>query len=134
STLDLIFASHALADLVVKCTAEDHGHGSDHMVVQARLDLSVPQSEPRPRLRWREADWDQYSDELSKKLDERCVHSQLPNLHTTEAVDTVVRDVSDSLVEAASRAVPRARPSPHSKRWWTSEPTKQLRRLKTAQN
>ena len=47
STIDLVFASGNIADLIVECTT-DHGHGSDHQAINTTLNLDVPRNQVEP--------------------------------------------------------------------------------------
>ncbi|KAJ7117764.1 hypothetical protein C8R44DRAFT_626754, partial [Mycena epipterygia] len=60
STLDLVFATPRLADTVTKCVVSG-GFGSDHRCVDVTINITLGRTEPPPRYRWRDADWDAFS-------------------------------------------------------------------------
>lgn len=130
STLDLVFASEDLASSVIKCYA-DGGHGSNHREVNTVLDLQIRRAETEERLNWRQTDWEKFAQVAEDSL--TALGSQ-GSLTSREALDGMVQKVVESLATAAAETVPVAKPSPFSKRWWTSELSEMRCNLKHLQN
>ncbi|KAJ5414923.1 hypothetical protein N7509_000021 [Penicillium cosmopolitanum] len=121
STIDLVLASDNLADLMTRCVIHGTEHGSDHRTIETVFD--VPWSAPKhqERLLLKNAPWKEINAKIASTL------AATPSEGT-------VQQKTDRLMSAVSDAVhtltPRAKPSPHAKRWWTTDLT-QLRYIYT---
>ncbi|KGQ02586.1 Retrovirus-related Pol polyprotein from type-1 retrotransposable element R1 [Beauveria bassiana D1-5] len=121
STIDLVLASGELAEGVIRCGLYKTDHGSDHCTIDTVFDAAVPAMEQPKRLLFKNAPWKKINgriEEALKKLPEEGTVQQ-----NTDRLMTVV-------LEAVHALTPRAKPSPYTKRWWTSDLT-QLRRVYT---
>ncbi|EJP60699.1 reverse transcriptase [Beauveria bassiana ARSEF 2860] len=121
STIDLVLASGELAEGVIRCGLYKTDHGSDHCTIDTVFDAAVPAMEQPKRLLFKNATWKKINgriEEALKKLPEEGTVQQ-----NTDRLMTVV-------LEAVHALTPRAKPSPYTKRWWTSDLT-QLRRVYT---
>lgn len=118
STIDLTLASAELADEVVHCGIYPTEHGSDHRAIQAEFDLAMPERTAEPRLLFKNAPWNAIRERVKEKL------SPLP---WDGDVQTQTDRLMDVVLDAIHDLVPRAKPSPYAKRWWTTDLTK-LRR------
>jgi len=120
TTIDLVLASEELENAAIKCTLYRTEHGSDHCTIEAVFDISVPTSIPQERLLLKNAPW--------KRINARIANSLGP------LSDCTVQQKTDRLMAAVTEAVraltPKAKPSPFTKRWWTSDLT-QLRCIYT---
>lgn len=120
-TIDLVLASEGLAESVIKCTIHGTDHGSDHRAIETVFDVSVPTPKPQDRLLFKNAPWKDINTRIAATLG------------TTPSEGTV-QEKTDQLMtavlEAVHALVPKAKPSPHAKRRWTSDLT-QLRRIHT---
>ncbi len=120
TTIDLVLASEELENAVAKCTLYGTEHGSDHRTIEAVFDISVPTPIPQERLLLKNAPW--------KEINARIANSLGP------LSDGTVQQKTDRLMAAVTEAVhaltPKAKPSPFTKRWWTSDLT-QLRCIYT---
>ena len=121
TTIDLILASEELADTVIKCTIHDTEHGSDHRSINTAFDVSVPTPKQQERLLLKNAPWKKINDRITDRLG-------------SSPAGNTVQQKTDRLMSAVLEAVqaltPRAKPSPHAKRWWTDDLT-QLRHVYT---
>lgn len=133
STLDLVFASADIADLVIKCAASD-GHGSDHRAVDVVIDINTPSNPQIARYNWRETDWEEYGKTLTDLLAEQDFAVKSRSANSPESIDAAALILSECMKGAASQAVPVSKPSPFTKRWWTKDLSVQLKELKTIQN
>ncbi len=121
TTIDLVLASGEMRDAMLKCRVMTTDHGSDHCAIETAFDISVPNPEAGERLLLKNAPWNDINARIAKTLGAAPPHG-------------TVQQRTDRLMEAVSEAVqaltPKARPSPHSKRWWTTDLT-QLRGIYT---
>ncbi|KAH7472001.1 hypothetical protein FOMA001_g13208 [Fusarium oxysporum f. sp. matthiolae] len=121
STIDLTLASAELADEMVHCGIYPTEHGSDHRAIQAEFDLAMPERTAEPRLLFKNAPWNAIRERVKEKL------SPLP---WDGDVQTQTDRLMNVVLDAIHDLVPRAKPSPYAKRWWTTDLTK-LRRTYT---
>ncbi|GKU08808.1 unnamed protein product, partial [Fusarium langsethiae] len=121
STIDLTLASAELADEMVHCGIHPTEHGSDHRVIQTEFDLATPERTTEPILLFKNAPWNAIRERVKKKL------SPLPWGGGAQTQNDRLMDV---VLDAIHNLVPRAKPSPYAKRWWTADLTK-LRRAYT---
>lgn len=120
TTIDLVLASEELKNAMVKCTLYGTEHGSDHRTIDSVFDIAVPVRRPQESLLLKNAPWKEINARIANSLG-------LPSEGT-------VQQKTDRLMAAVTEAVhaltPKAKPSPYTKRWWTSDLT-QLRRIYT---
>ncbi|KAJ5556668.1 hypothetical protein N7494_000583 [Penicillium frequentans] len=121
STIDLVLASDNLADLMTKCVIHGTEHGSDHRTIETVFDAPWPAPKHQERLLLKNAPWKEINARIASTL-------------ATTPSEGTVQQKTDRLMSAVSDAVhtltPRAKPSPHAKRWWTTDLT-QLRYIYT---
>ncbi|KAJ6136773.1 hypothetical protein N7497_012326 [Penicillium chrysogenum] len=121
STIDLVLASDYLTDSMIKCAIHGTEHGSDHRAIETVFDAPWPIPEYQERLLLKNAPWNEINARIASTL------AATPSEGT-------VQQKTDRLMSAVSDAVhnltPRAKPSPHAKRWWTTDLT-QLRHIYT---
>lgn len=121
TTIDLVLASKELADTALKCGIHKTEHGSDHRAIKTVFDTTVPVPKQQERFLFKNAPWKEINARIARLLD-------------VTPTEGTVQQKTDRLMAAVSEAVhaltPRAKPSPHTKRWWTRDLT-QLRRIYT---
>lgn len=114
STIDLVLASDNLTDLMAKCVVYGTEHGSDHRAIKTVFDAPWPVPKHQERLLLKNAPWNEINARIASTL------AATPSEGT-------VQQKTDRLISAVSDAVhnltPRAKPSPHAKRWWTTDLT-----------
>ncbi|KAJ3453213.1 hypothetical protein MRS44_018868 [Fusarium solani] len=121
STIDLMLASAELADEMVHCGIHPTEHGSDHRAIETEFDLTTPERMAGSRLLFKNAPWNAIRAKVQDKL------APLPwGGGVQEQTDRLMDVVLDTIHEL----VPRAKPSPYAKRWWTTDLTR-LRRSYT---
>ncbi|KAJ5921577.1 hypothetical protein N7454_009051 [Penicillium verhagenii] len=96
STIDLVLALENLTESMTKCATLETDHGSDHYVIESVFDTC----------------WTGLT---------------IENALAIVPYDGTVQQKTDRLMSVVSEAVhaltPRAKPSPHAKRWWTADLT-----------
>jgi ribonuclease HI/exonuclease III len=121
TTIDLVLASEELTDTILKCTAHKTEHGSDHRMIETVFDITVSIPKQQERLLLKNAPWKEINARITRTL-------------CNSPTDGTVQQKTDRLMAAVLEAVhaltPKARPSPYTKRWWTTDLT-QLRRIYT---
>ncbi|KZL86802.1 reverse transcriptase, partial [Colletotrichum incanum] len=121
TTIDLVLASEGPTESLVRCRIHETEHGSDHRAIETIFDSSVPIAKPVQRLLFKNAPWKE-------------INAKITNALERTPCSGTVQQKTDRLMEVVTEAVhaltPKAKPSPHSKRWWTADLT-QLRQIYT---
>ncbi|KAJ5297274.1 uncharacterized protein N7443_008167 [Penicillium atrosanguineum] len=121
STIDLVLASDKLTDSMLKCGVHGTEHGSNHRTIETVFGAPWPAPRQLERLLLKNAPWKEISARIARNL-------------ATTPWEGSVQQKTDRLMSAVSEALhaltPRAKPSPHAKRWWTEDLT-QLRQIYT---
>ncbi|CEJ62807.1 Putative Remark: Mars [Penicillium brasilianum] len=121
STIDLVLASENLTDSMVKCAIPRTEHGSDHCTIETVFDASWSPPKHPERLLLKNAPWKE-------------INVRIANTLAATPLEGTVQQKTDRLMSAVWEAVhaltPKAKPSPHAKRWWTDDLT-QLRQIYT---
>ena len=112
---DNVFSSSNLADKVVYCTTEPHlwGPGTDHVPILTVIELPIEQVQVAPSYNFREAEWDDFRDELEARL------ADIPSpavLSTEGDFSEVVKSLTGIIQDTIQTTVPQTQPCPNSKR------------------
>jgi hypothetical protein len=119
TTLDLVIASQAIGNSIIKCTSNlEDGHGSDHRTIELSLDLQLLTKPTQERLNYHATNWEDFVEVAAPKL--RLLADRLGDNPNVETIDDVADQVTSILEEATKDHTPTSKPCPHSKRWWTS--------------
>ena len=109
STIDLMLATAKLADVKLCCCIHNTQHGSDHFPIETHFDLAILDRPDSDRFLFKEAPWKEMNDALTEKF------QTFAPAGTQERCDRLLKTVS----EIIQQMVPKARPSPYAKRWWS---------------
>ncbi|EXU95332.1 reverse transcriptase domain protein [Metarhizium robertsii] len=121
STIELVLASEELATSMIKCAIRETDHGSDHQAIETVFEVETPDQQQPERLLFKNAPWKQINTRIAENLE------KLPTQGTVQQNTNRLMSV---VCEAVRSLTPRAKPSPHAKRWWMTDLT-QLRRIHT---
>jgi hypothetical protein len=106
---------------MIKCAIHGTEHGSDHRAIETVFDAPWSAPKHQERLLLKNAPWKEINARIASAL-------------TATPLGGTVQQKTDRLMTAVSEAVhaltPKAKPSPHAKRWWTADLT-QLRHIYT---
>ncbi|KAL0929627.1 zinc knuckle [Colletotrichum truncatum] len=114
STVDLVLASEGPTNSLIRCAIHGTEHGSDHRTIETIVDSLVPVAKPADRLLFKKAPWKEINARIASELE------KTPCSGTVQQKTDVLMAV---VLEAVQSLTPKAKPSPHSKRWWTSDLT-----------
>ncbi|KAJ5260426.1 hypothetical protein N7505_009807 [Penicillium chrysogenum] len=121
STIDLVLASENLTDSMTKCAILGTDHGSDHTAIETVFDAPWPIPKYQERLLLKNAPWNEINAGIASTL------AATPSEGT---VQQKTYRLMSAVSDAVHNLTPRAKPSPHAKRWWTTDLT-QLRNIYT---
>ena len=117
---DNVFGSDNLGDKVIYCTTDLglRGPGTDHVPILMVLELHVVRAMNVVTYNFHAVEWDKFVGELMART------AELPELgeiqsgqNYTDAVSGLVQVVQETI----AAKVPRSKPSPYLKRWWSKE-------------
>ncbi|KAG2115043.1 hypothetical protein DEU56DRAFT_690882, partial [Suillus clintonianus] len=93
---------------------------TDHVPILSTLDLKIPRSSTSTSFNFRDVDWDTFRGCLIRNL----ANYPDPQVLTTEVqFQEAATNLSTALKLTIEEKVPKSKPSPHAKRWWTKELT-----------
>lgn len=136
STPDTVFASEGVATALIRCVVHAVDHGSDHrgIVLESSVQLDTYRERERRRLYF-DADWDAIRAALTDRLATGSMDTSLDtSLDTKDHLDRAAEELVATVNAILEETVPRAKPSPYTKRWWTKELSHLRRRLTTMRN
>ena len=127
---DNMFCTEHTSEFLVLCNTapEKRGPKTDHLAVLTVLDISMTASEESPTWNYRSVDWVKFCSTLSNKLTDHTGPPQI--LETAEEFQLAARNLDEALRHTVESMVPKTRPHPHTKRWWTEDLTKLTDKLK----
>ncbi|EED18994.1 reverse transcriptase, putative [Talaromyces stipitatus ATCC 10500] len=119
STIDLVWASHNLANRVVSCdTKPEWWYGADHVPISTQFDLTAIRVPPLVRKQWNATDWDLFL----KLMDIYNWHPR--ELNDNEAINEAIRYLVEAINQAAEQATPTKQISIYSRAGYTPEMAK----------
>jgi hypothetical protein len=129
---DNVFCSQNAMEVLVRCTTVpgQRGAGTDHVPIDTTLSLPVTRIIPSTSHNFRATDWDEFKDTLKQKL------AALPppeRIQSEAAFHQRVTTFTTSILDTIDQAVPKSKPSPHTKRWWNKD-IETLRKTKNRLN
>lgn len=119
---DNIFCSSNAEDCVIRCDVipELQGPTTDHLPIVTILDIRTAKKKPEPRRNFRMANWDNFNNELQRRLTER----GFPDPKAITNVDAFQEQVlllTAALQQMIDKIVPMTKFTPYTKRWWNKE-------------
>ena len=80
----------------------------------------VPRATCELMYNYRDTDWEKFNKTLKTHLAKL---SPVQPLVTDDEFQTSARDITKAIQSTIEETIPRSRPNPHSKRWWTKDLT-----------
>ena len=117
---DNVFASSLLTEWVIKCETrpDDQPPTADHFPIVTQIDFPVKTNPTETARNFRATDWD----ELREALDEELIDLDPPKeLNSKEELINALDKLEAAIKRVIEKVVPRKKPSPYAKRWWTKE-------------
>jgi len=126
--VDNVFCSEELLNAIIKCKTDDAAHPvrTDHYPIITQLDIHTPKATWAARRNFRLADWP----ELVKTL-----KNDLANLPPPTEIENVqmftdrLKVLNETIQKAIKKHVKLTKPSPYSKRWWSTELANEKKRM-----
>ena len=128
--LDNTFCTEHTSELLLTCNTEPETQGpkTDHLPILTVFDMSMPASAELPTWNYRSVNWDKFNSSLKDSLTELSGSPCI--IETAEEFQQAAHNFDQALHHTVEAAVPRTRPHPHTKHWWTKDLTKTADELK----
>lgn len=122
SRLNQVFISDHSTDLLEACDTETRYQGTktDHLPVVTKLNLAVTITQPSATHNFREVDWGEFREHLSKCLEELDILEQIT---TQKHVNVSCERLTEAIQAMIEANVPISEICSKSKQWWMKELT-----------
>jgi len=117
---DNVFCTEEISGWITKCDTvpEDKPPTADHFPIITEIDMPTRRARDEPKPNYRATDWEEFRRTLAENLEE------LPaarRLETAEELEEALSQLEEAVVRTVDKAVPKRKPSPYARRWWTNE-------------
>ena len=129
---DNVFITDDFRDRILQCKTfpELRPPKTDHIPILTSLDIDRHLETNTPKFNFRKVDWKDFKDTLRAHLPDTR-ESAPPEIHNPHEFHAALQRVAEAIEKAIERNVPKSRPSPYSKRWWTADLTEMKKANKT---
>lgn len=129
---DNVFITDDFRDRILQCKTfpKLRPPKTDHIPILTSLDIERHLEINAPKFNFCKVDWKDFKDTLRAHLPDTR-DSVPPELQTPQEFHAALKCVMEAIEKAVERNVPKSRPSPYSKRWWTTELTEMKKTNKT---
>ena len=135
STPDIVMGSQGVQEAIIQCQIHSQDYGLDHRPIAIKTGLVGEWYEKRtPRRNYQKADWAQIRERLPWRLAQAYPRAELASSCPKETLDRAAEQFTQAINAALEEMVPRARPSPMAKQWWSPELTALRRQLTQLRN
>jgi len=127
--LDNIFCTDHTCGTLITCDTDPgrRGPNTDHVLVLTQFDMSLVASADSPSWNYHEVDWEKFNSTINEALSN--INPPSP-LDMVESFQAAARSLDAALCSTVEEVVPKTRPHPHQKQWWTKDLTKRVDELK----
>ena len=117
---DNIFCSADLVPTFVVCDMwpQLRPTRTDHFPVIGMMDITPEQTDLAPRFNWRMTEWDDFRTQLTTNVEAMGPPRPIRDKDDFNIVFTLL---TSAIQSAADQCVPKTRPSPYARRWWSKE-------------
>ncbi|KAF8575589.1 hypothetical protein K439DRAFT_1314220, partial [Ramaria rubella] len=126
---DNVFVSTNLSENVLRCTTlpEEWPARTDHFPIHTKIKILITFQVDQPKFNFRDMDWEEFRKSLEATLD----MSQLESPITDEpSFYSRLKTLTKAILDSIKSSVPKTKPSPFAKRWWTREIAKKCKLVK----
>lgn len=95
-----------------------HPPKTDHVPILSTLDFQIPKATTTTSYNYRDVDWEKFSMKLKTQL------GRIPPpqpLASKDEFNVAAQNLTKALHDTIDEIIPKTKPSPHAKRWWTRE-------------
>jgi hypothetical protein len=126
---DNVFCTPRLVNMIIKCEVDPGSRPphTDHFPIATEINLPQEYITEAPSYNFREANWEDFRDNLKARLTDISVPCPLT---TDSQLQKAAKELTEAIQDTIRTRIEVKRPRPESKRWWNSE----LKRLKKELN
>ncbi|KAJ3740764.1 hypothetical protein DFH05DRAFT_1366420, partial [Lentinula detonsa] len=127
--VDNVFCSEDLMENITVCRTIPAKQPvlTDHIPIQTIIDTRALYADQRNRWNWSKTDWEKFKERMKEEL-EKIPHPR--ELNNTDEFYDALNNFDDIFIRLREELVPKAKPSPHQRRWWNT----QLKEMKQRMN
>ena len=117
---DNVFTSSSLVEWVTKCDMQPDNQPptTDHFPIATTMDFPVAMNPAHMPQNFRATDWE----EFVSVLDDELFDMEIPReLNSREELIDALDKLEATITRTIEKVVPRKKPSPYAKQWWTKE-------------
>ena len=117
---DNVFITGDIANWITKCEVQpdDVPPLADHFPIITYLSFPVPKPVKSRPWNFKATNWEHFRRVLAEKLEATPIRARLRD---AEEVDGALDQLERSVLDTMERVVPKSKPSPYAKRWWTKD-------------
>lgn len=118
--LDNVFVSGDELDRLIKCHTreQDKPPMADHFPIVTWLAFDVAETNETPARNFRATDWEEFREHLKKEIE---AIGRIRAIRSMDELDAALERLEKAIINTMDAVVPRKKPSPYTKRWWTKE-------------
>ncbi|KAJ4469788.1 hypothetical protein C8J55DRAFT_401544, partial [Lentinula edodes] len=128
--VDNVFCTDTVLDHVIVCDTVPSKRPilTDHLPIHTILDIQIPTVDEREHWNWAKVDWEEFAGRLEEVLGEL---EPPREIETEEIFWTALGNFDAAIQQVTKEVVPKAKPSPHQRRWWNSTLTEMKKKTGT---
>ncbi|KAF8806349.1 hypothetical protein BYT27DRAFT_7102615 [Phlegmacium glaucopus] len=117
---DNVFISEELINWINKCEVKEDETPpqADHFPITTIINLTIQRSIKDAAWNFRATDWKKFKEELGGALEGRPEPREITEIGE---VDETLAELERVVMEVMEKVVPKRKPSPYAKRWWSKE-------------
>src|SRR5882672_434169 len=125
---DNVFISSTLTDTLICCTTrpDERPARTDHFPIVTQLDTGADTQADVPQPNYRCANWDKVRKELAVRL--AMLHLE-EHIHSEVGFFSCLNELTCAISDTVDQHIPKTKPAPFQKRWWTRELADRRREL-----
>jgi hypothetical protein len=126
---DNVFSSENLVNSITRCEVVEHlmPVNTDHFPIITECVLTPELTKPTPRHNFHMTDWEKFDTKLQHRLQQLPKPKPIHSIHTAE---TQLRRLNEAITETIQEIVPKSKPSPFTKQWWSYDLEQDNKHLK----
>ncbi|KAJ3884228.1 hypothetical protein GG344DRAFT_34564, partial [Lentinula edodes] len=117
--VDNLFCTDTLLNHIIVCDTVPSKRPilTDHFPIHTIFDIQIPTVDERERWNWAKVDWEEFTGRLEEELGKL---EPPKEIETEEIFWSALGNFDTAIQQVIKEVVPKAKPSPHQRRWWNS--------------